>query len=434
MNILDKRSSIERMMAFIRAVYPLQRMINSEGLDQSFAIVKKELPGTIIHEYPAGMECGDWIVPKGWKVTQAWLKDKQGRELVNFNEHPLFVAAYSEPVRGWFRKDEIARHMRYHPTKPGNFFLEHRNAYNYKLVDWGITLPKNLWERMPDEEYEICIEVEWSDRSMKLAEVFVPGKSDKIISISAHIDEICNDNLSGCAVGMELIRYIQQLPQREYSYQLLLVPETIGTFFYVYNNLERVRKTIGMYNLETVGSGENWVMKKAFSRDSYIERCLKSGLANSGLPYREIDFFDGYGNDERVYEWPTLRIPGVALQRYPFHEYHSGEDTPDNIDEAHLFDALKISAEFVTVLENDFVPEYTSVIPPWLSRHDLYYDSKEDSSKFHKFNNLVLFNIDGTKPVSEIAELSGLSFNEVNAYLQQFIKKGFIRKVANKTV
>ncbi len=416
-------------MKFIRDVYPLQRMINSEGLDDAFEIVKKGLPETVIHDYPAGMQCDDWTVPRGWKVKEAFMKDRSGHIIASFVENPLFVAAYSEPVSGWFTKEEIARHVRSHPTKPGAFFLEHRNAYNYNLVDWGITLPKNTWQNLLEEEYFVHIEVEWCNTSMKVAEVFIKGDTDQIISISAHIDEICNDNLSGCAVGMELIRNIKMMQSRKYSYQLLLVPETIGTFFYVYNNLERVKKTIGMYNLETVGSGESWVLKRALSEKSYIEIVLERGLLNTGFAFKTIDFFEGYGNDERVYEWPTLKIPGVALQRYPFYEYHSGDDTPDNIDETHLADALEISLQMVHVLENDYIPLYTSVIPPWLSKHDLYYDSKEDASMFHKFNNLVLYHIDGKNKISTISKIAGLTFNEVFNYLELFYEKGHIKKI-----
>ena len=423
-----KEHSVERMMNFISDVNPLQRMINSEGMDAAMDIIRREIPEVIIHEYPAGLECGDWIVPRAWKVKEAWMKDKKGKEISNFAKHPLFVAAYSEPVRGWFTKKEISGHIRCHPTRHDAYFLEHRNAYNYQLVDWGITLPKNVWDNLPDEEYEVCIDVEWSDTSMKLAEVFVPGKTDEVISISAHIDELCNDNLSGCAVGMELIKYIQQLKDRHYSYQLLVVPETIGTFFYVYNNLDTVRKTVGMYNLETVGAGEGWVLKKALTKNSYIELALESALRNTGFAYREIDFFDGYGNDERVYEWPALKIPGVALQRFPFYEYHSSDDIPENIDQAELYNALLISIEFVKVLESDYVPQYTSVIPPWLSRHGLYYDSKDDTSKFHRFNNLLLFNIDGKKKITELAKLSDLQFKEVYDYLEKFVAKSFIIK------
>lgn len=428
----DRKYSIDRMMGFINAVHPLQRMINSEGMDEAFRLVKNELPEAIIHEYCAGLECGDWIVPKGWKVKEAWLKNKNGEEISNFKDQPLFVAAYSEPVHGFFGKAEISKHVRSHPTRPGVYFLEHRNAYNYKLVDWGITLPKNLWDSLPNEEYEVLIDVDWGDSSMKVAEIIVPGESDEIISISAHIDELCNDNLSGCAVGIELIRFIQQLHNRRYTYQLLLLPETIGTFFYVYKNLEKVKKTIGMYNLETVGKGEGWVLKKALTNNSYLELALECGLKNTGFSYRKIDFFDGYGNDERVYEWPTLKIPGVALQRFPFHEYHSADDIPENIDQSCLYDALQISMQLIKVLEKDFIPEYTNIIPPWLSRHDLYYDSKDDSSKFHKFNNLLLFNIDGTKRISELAKISELTFDEVFAYLKKFEQKGFIRRVGSR--
>jgi aminopeptidase-like protein len=423
---LDKYDSCHRMMRFIRTVYPLQRMINSEGLDEAFNIVKQEIPEVVIHEYSSGLECGDWIVPKGWKVKEAYLENKQGKRLADFDANPLFVAAYSEPVSGWFHKTEIAKHVRSHPTKPDAYFLEHRNAYNYKLRDWGITLPVNLWDSMPEEDFFVHIEIEWSERSMKVAEIFVPGESDQVISISAHIDEICNDDLSGCAVGLEMIRYIQQLSNRKYSYQLLLVPETIGTFFYVFNNLERVKKTIGMYNLETVGAGENWVLKKALAPGSYIELALTSALKNIDTDFTVIDFFSGYGNDERVYEWPTLKIPGVALQRFPFYEYHSSDDTPDNIDELLLFEAVKVSCELVDVLEKDYIPEYTSIIPPWLTRHDLYYDSKENTTNFHKFNNLLLFNIDGSKRISDLAESAGLKFNEVVDYLSKFLNQGFI--------
>ena len=83
--------------------------------------------------------------------------------------------------------------------------MEHRNAYNYSLLDWGITLPQNIWDNLsPYEEYEVLIEVEKNyERSMKVGELFIKGKSEKIVCFTAHIDELCNDNLSSCAVLIE---------------------------------------------------------------------------------------------------------------------------------------------------------------------------------------------------------------------------------------
>ena len=48
-----------------------------------------------------------------------------------------------------------------------------------------------------DEEYEIFIDVRKdTNRTMKVGELNMPGQSDATISFTAHIDELCNDNLS----------------------------------------------------------------------------------------------------------------------------------------------------------------------------------------------------------------------------------------------
>ena len=55
---------IKYMKSLLEEINPLQRMVNSPGLDKTFKIFKRELPEAIIHEYPAGMEREDWIVPR----------------------------------------------------------------------------------------------------------------------------------------------------------------------------------------------------------------------------------------------------------------------------------------------------------------------------------------------------------------------------------
>ena len=81
------------MMNFIREVYPLQRMISSEGLDKDFDIVKKAIPTTIIHEYPTGMQCDDWTVPRAWKAISAYMEDKNGNRIADFEDAVLEQAA-----------------------------------------------------------------------------------------------------------------------------------------------------------------------------------------------------------------------------------------------------------------------------------------------------------------------------------------------------
>lgn len=420
------KNRVGRMDALMREISPLQRMINSPGLDEAFDRIQKLYPAIRLHEYPCGSRAEDWEVPKSWKYISGTMKAQDGQLIASTEECPLFIAPYSEAVDGWFSKDEIQKRLRTRPDMPDAFALEHRNAYNYSINDWGITLPHNRWNSLPEGKYHIQIEVEYSNGSMKAAEWVIEGKTEKIICLNAHIDELCNDDLSGCVVGLEIMKTLEALPTPNYTYQLLLTPELIGTLFYVHNNPAVVERTVGHLNLEALGAGEKLCLKHALSGSGYLDSALAFAMMDLGLEYRELQFFEGYGNDERVYEWPTVRIPGVALQRYPFAQYHTSEDTPDNIDYAMMEESVQVGIRFIEILEQDVVPYWNGTLTPWLTKRGLYFDCTEDPEKFQKFNNIVLFNLDGNNSVMDLARMANLGFGAVKSYLDRYMKQGCV--------
>lgn len=422
-------SSTKNMMDMLRMISPLQRMIASPGLDKTFEILKREIPGLKVHSYPTGMQCEDWEVPFAWEVEYGAMKDEKGRIIASTEESMLFVAAYSQPVNGWFTKKEIEKHLRTRPDMPESFALEHRYAYNYKLKDWGISLPCNRWKKLsPGKKYHIEIKVKTSKGAMKVGEWILPGRKKDIVCFNAHIDELCNDDLSGCVLAVEIMRHISRLKGRKYTYQMILSPEMIGTFFHVLNNMKTVSETIGMLNLEMTGAGKEWCLKKALTPDSMVEAALQESLLSRNIPFRKLSFFEGYGNDEKVYEWPSLRKPSVALQRYPFKEYHTSSDTVDIIKPGLMAEALEICTGFVDILEHDYVPAFKSIMPPWLTKHDLYFDRELDPENYIKYNSELLFNIDGSNSLLDLSELTGIRFQNIHDYLEKFVKKGFILK------
>ena len=416
------------MRTLLEEINPLQRMLNSPGLDKTFEIFKREFPDAIIHEYPAGMEREDWIVPRSWEVKTGIMKDEKGKVIASTDESLLFVAPYSEPIEGWFTKDGIASHLMTRKDVPDLFLLQHRNTYDYQLVDWGITLPYNRWIELPEEHYFIKVDVKWGDGSMKLGEYTLPGRRDEIICICAHIDELCNDDLSGCILGMEIMRGLEKIPEREYTYQLLWVPEMFGPLFYAYENPKIINNTIGMLNLEAVGAGEEWCLKKAWKPGTRLERILRNAMKSSQLPFRELEFFEGYINDEKVYSWPKINIQGVAIQRFPFREYHTSGDVVELIEDDLMLEALDFSERFIKILENDYVPEYTGQLPPWLTRRELYFDSKLDPENNNKYNNHLLYHIDDKLSVMDLSDIAGLKFDVALGYLEQLATAGVIRK------
>jgi aminopeptidase-like protein len=148
----------------------------------------------------------------------------------------------------------------------------------------------------------------------------------------------------------------------------------------------------------------------------------------SEVHYDEIGFFEGYGNDERIYSWPSISIQSAAIQKHPFYEYHTSLDVPDNIDSNSLKEALIICLNFASAIEKNYIPTYTSSIPPYLSKRKLYFDRWRDKENHHKYNNQLLFNINGENSLVDLTQITDLSFNNIWKYLESFYQQGLIDK------
>jgi len=168
-----------------------------------------------------------------------------------------------------------------------------------------------------------------------------------------------------------------------------------------------------MINLETVGRGENWLIKQSFKADKYIDRLMVVAAKHILKNYLVTNMFGGYGNDERVYEYPTINIPSVALQRFPFDEYHSSADTPDKLSDEHLTKALDFVAYLLEIIEKYFIPEYTLILPPWLTKHGLYFDSKDQPELFEKFTNQIQYNVNGKNSLADLCYKFDIPFETV---------------------
>lgn len=426
---MEKISTIKSLENLLVKINPLQRMINSDGLNKSYEIIKSEIPELKLHEYKSGEKAEDWEVPKNWKVNLGFMKDKNNNIIASIDDSLLFVAPYSEGVKGWFSKKEIEKHLMTRKDRPDDFLLQHRNAYDYNLKTWGITLPYRIWENLKDSEYYIEIDVTFKNDTMKVGEIFVKGQSDKIICFTAHIDELCNDDLSACVVGIEFFKYLKMQKDLKYSYQLLLFPELFGPIFYLHNNPKIIQKYLGMINLETVGAGEKLCIKKSINKNSYLENIMRLTINNLKLNFKELDFFQGYLNDEKIFSWPNVGIDSIALQRYPFYQYHTSADNLDVINYDYLFEIIEILETFHNIIEFDYIPKFNGLFPPWLTKRNLYFDTKErpDLNK-NKFNNHLLYFIDGKTNLSQICSKYNLDFIEASNYLDQFLKQKIIKK------
>ncbi len=375
------------LLELIKELFPLQRMINGKGMDDAFKIIKRELPEVIIHEYPSGSQYGDWIIPEAWEVTEGFIETTKGKLISSINHFQYFVVPYSKSVNGVFTKKELEPHVVTDLDRPDVFPFDTSLAYQFEPDDWKIALPHNTWEDMREVNYKVVIETKLFPNSMKVAEYFKKGEREETIVLSAHIDELCNDDLSGVAVLVELAKWLRN-HSTKYSYKILILPELFGSIAYIFENrLENIKCFI---QLETMGAGYEW---KVIS-----------------------DIREGYGNDERVFGFPTVGVPWMSIQRHPFEEYHSSLDTPDIIKEEYLEDSLAKIKDVVIRSEQDYIPKWKGYLPPWLSKRGLYDSNMRDVPYF----------INGKDKIYKIREKVDKPYHEVYDYIEKLRKEGLV--------
>src|SRR5262249_12320058 len=86
--IVDLRSEAARMIELICELFPLCRSITGDGLRQSLFRLGETIP-LETHEVASGTQVLDWTIPKEWNVQDAYIKDAEGRRVVDFRVNNL---------------------------------------------------------------------------------------------------------------------------------------------------------------------------------------------------------------------------------------------------------------------------------------------------------------------------------------------------------
>jgi len=84
-----------------------------------------------------------------------------------------------------------------------------------------------------------------------------------------------------------------------------------------------------------VGWGDDWFIKNTREGNTYMDELAK----NITLSYNDVKlspFQSIYGNDELMFNCVGTNIPSLSVQKYPFVEYHTSNDTPDKVREEDM--------------------------------------------------------------------------------------------------
>ena len=424
------------MHEFIAALYPICRSITGNGVRTTLEQIKRYIPLTV-HEVPSGTRVFDWTVPKEWNITDAYIKNADGKKIVDFRRCNLHVMNYSVPVKKKLPLAELKSHLFTLPAHPQ--WVPYRTSYYSE--SWGFCLSHEQFLQLSDGEYEVCIDTSLEDGSLTYGEYLIRGETSDEILISCHIchPSLCNDNLSGIAVSTMLAKMLSQGTHR-YSYRFLFVPGTIGAITWLWANEPQVTAIKHGFVLAGVGDRGPLTYKRSRQGTAEIDRVFAHVLSRSENKY-EIMEFSPYGYDERQFCSPGFNLPVGCVMRTPFGRYPEYHTSADNLSFIHpqaLVDSLTTCLEVCSVLESNRT--YVNLNPkcePQLGKRGLYR-SVGGTPPPDGVDGLVLLWVlnlsDGKHSLLDIAERAGCRFTDVNEAVKLLVKHGLLRECRESSV
>lgn len=429
----DRSASGEEMHALMRRLYPICRSITGDGVRRSLAIIGEYLPLEIF-EVPTGTPVFDWTVPKEWNVRDAYVKNSEGKRVIDFKKHNLHLVNYSAPIRQTMSLAELRPHLHTLPDHPE--WIPYRATYYEET--WGFCLSQRQLETLAEGQYEVCVDSKLQHGSLTYAECYLPGKLEDEILLYTHVchPSVCNDNLSGMALLTFLARALRN-ESRRYSYRFVFAPTTIGSITWLSRNESRLGRIKHGLVVALVGDPGPLNYKRSRRGNAAVDRAASHVLLHSGLPSQVLEFTP-YGYDERQFCSAGIDLPIGRLTRTPnacYPQYHSSADDLDFVRPTSMAESFDICRTLLRVLDRDGY--YVNLKPkcePQLGRRGLYRKTSADRDVGrHDLALLWVLNLcDGRHSLLDIAEKSGFAFAAVAAAATELQSAGLLRDVAGQ--
>jgi aminopeptidase-like protein len=417
----------QEIFELITELYPICRSITGDGVRKTFSLLERFIP-LQLYEVPSGTPVLDWTVPKEWNIRDAYVVNSRGERVIDFQQNCLHVVGYSVPVKKKFSLKELKKHLFTIPERPE--WIPFR--YSYYDANWGFCLAHRDLEEMEDGEYEVVIDSTLEDGFLTYGEYYLPGASSDELLISIHIDHpaMCNDNLSGVAVGTFLAAYLSRIENRRLSYRFIFIPTTIGSITWLSRNEANLDRIKYGFTLTCIGDDGGFTWKETRRGGTAIDRAVKCALRESKEEY-ELWGFTPFGFDERQFCSPGFDLPVGSLFRTYSHHYpenHTSADDLTLMSPEKLGGSLGLLARIVTILEGD--AKYFNTSPkgePQLGKRGIYRKMGGpiiEQNLVHLF--WVLNYSDGEHSLLDIAEMSHFQFSDLRKAADILLDHGLL--------
>ncbi len=413
---------------FAEKIFPIARSITGDGCRSTLAEIKKVIPNLVIHEIPSGTRAFDWEVPLEWNVRDAWIETPSGERIAKFSENNLHLVGYSEPIECEMDFEELDLHLHSLASMPTA--IPYVTSYYERR--WGFCLPHDIRVSLPSGRYKVFIDSDFRRGNLTYGELLIPGKSEKEIFFSTYIchPSMANNETSGPAFLSYFAKYIAELKEREYSYRIIFVPETIGSIVYLSRNIQEMKKNIiAGFNISCVGDNKSYSFLPSRKNNTLADKVAQFTLKQMGIKYTAYSWLER-GSDERQYCSPLVNLPVSSVMRSKYGEYREYHTSLDNLNfiSAEGFDGtFNVYKRIIECIELNRTPIATFPCEPHMRKHELRQELPgERTADTGMLMSHILSLADGTLDLMDISEFIGINFKECCELIKRLNEKGLL--------
>lgn len=423
----------EEMYALASRLFPICRSITGDGVRKTLDLISEIVPFRR-HELASGTPVLDWEIPDEWNISDAYIADKNGNRLIDFQKSNLHVLNYSVPVRAVLPLAELRKNIFTLPEQPD--LIPYRTSYYQARWGFCMTHYQLLELERMGGEFEVVIESSLRPGHLTWAEYLHQGATNDVILLTTHVchPSLANDNCSGLAL---LTLFARELRKREtkFSYRILIIPGTIGSLAWLALNEDGLDDIKAGLVISGVGDPSGLTYKRSRRGTAAIDRAMEYVLSRAGNGHRIIDFFP-YGYDERQFCSPGFNLPVGLFQRgqfgtYP--EYHTSADNLNFISGERLAESYAAISQAIDIIERDrHVLNLHPKGEPQLGRRGIYgkIGGSADAWRENLAMLWVLNLSDGQHSLLDVAERAELPFDLICTVAAALERSGLVAPVS----
>lgn len=417
-------------------LFPLHRSLMGKNNFKTLKIIQNKIPQLRIKHFSSKDKCFDWKIPNEWVIQEAYISDLDGNKIIDYKNNNLHVVQYSQrKIINEISINDLDQHLHYIKSKPDTIPY----VTSYYTKNWGFCLTYNQYLKLKkNKKVKIVINSKFIKGKMHYGELILKGKSKRELLLTTYIchPNLANNEVSGPSLLTYITKYLLRI-DRNYTYRILFIPETVGTICYIKNNISKLKlNVVGGLVVTCVGIENIVSYIKTKNKDSIINKIIERISKDSKITYK-IYPYHKKGSDERQYNSPNIGIDVGSLMSAKYNEYkqyHTSDDNLDLISPKGLSNMYYQYVKFIKEFESIIFYKSTIYCEPFMSKRSLYPKlSKNYKSPGYKQSKKILNVLDycdGKTDLKQISEILNLEIREIEKVILLLLKYKMIKKIS----